>query len=191
MAKYPIEETGHTNAAANVRAYADDWPCCSQNTALPSWGRQRKDRLVDSEGLLYPQSCLQQHYARIGGFFCAPTFWDCNSLIIPHCCKYGHLDMRIWTSESITLLKPSSDQRSTTRRNRFRTLQGKVAELWTQGAQGGWWCCLRLSLSSHQKLVLGHQSVPCGQNDSFGWRKEGITSSVCLEEQPCVFKTWV
>lgn len=124
-------------------------------------------------------------------FFCAPTFWDCNSLIIPHCCKYGHLDMRIWTSESITLLKPSSDQRSTTRRNRFRTLQGKVAELWTQGAQGGWWCCLRLSLSSHQKLVLEHQSVPCGQNDSFGWRKEGITSSVCLEEQPCLFKTWV
>lgn len=34
MAEYAIEETGHSDAAADVRAHTDDRSCCSQDAAL-------------------------------------------------------------------------------------------------------------------------------------------------------------
>ncbi len=44
VAKYSVEETGHTDAAANVRAYADHCTCCSQYTALAAWEEGDKQR---------------------------------------------------------------------------------------------------------------------------------------------------
>lgn len=42
MAKYSIEETGHTNAAADVWAHTDDWTCRSQYAALSPWAQRNR-----------------------------------------------------------------------------------------------------------------------------------------------------
>jgi len=42
MAKYSIEKTRHTDAAADVGAHADDRSCCCQYAALPPWCREIK-----------------------------------------------------------------------------------------------------------------------------------------------------
>ena len=44
MAKYSSEETGHADAAADVRADTDDRACRSQEAALSPWGRSWKTR---------------------------------------------------------------------------------------------------------------------------------------------------
>lgn len=45
MSKNPVEETGHTDAAADVRAHADDCARSSQYASLTAWGRRRTEEV--------------------------------------------------------------------------------------------------------------------------------------------------